>query len=196
MFNKNNSNAPLSYGYSVWYVPDNYRELQERYNIQHIPHVTLKTKMSFDDASNLYHSQIKIADTINIEYYNKFITFPAYDKNDHLQYRGWKVNIVGMNDKFKSVNSNWNPHMTVEYTVINNNKKSQSCHMEVDPPHGKSPCFLVIADTNDVLPCNWRFCHSSEKILNTANAELSLLTNKLKLLKSKVCDELNLMDCD
>lgn len=145
------------YGYSVWYVPINYKELQTKYEITHIPHVTLETNLMLRDAYHIFHNACK---KIKITFKDNFVTFPSMYKHDPMISKGWYVNV---NDITKR-KLNWTPHMSVEYTPRYHDTLKPMAYSpklpmttQFIPPQGCLECFLVIADTHSGVPSDWNF---------------------------------------
>lgn len=198
-----------SYGYSVWYVPTNWRDIKEKYNMTHIPHITLETNLILRDAYHIYHNACpKVLAKLKPD----CVTFPQLYAHDPLQARGWYVDILQMNGRKLS----WTPHMSVTYTPRN----LQLCaDIEMEPvmshavtiaPSETLECFVVIADTRSVHPEEWHighkyfnikvtnsgsvFCgiqptdfkkqtiHSLDEYIGVCNEELSLLNYRVNAL--------------
>lgn len=97
------------YGFSVWYVPINYKELQQLYKIQHIPHITYQSNFeTFNDAEQVYQ---KIKYVINIEFSSKIIYFPQMYPTDPLLGCGFYIK------KSQYLNPTFNPHLTTKYFI-------------------------------------------------------------------------------
>lgn len=149
------------YGYSVWYVPRNYKELQQKYNISHIPHITLETNLSLRDAYHIYHNAI---DNIVIEFQNKYVKFPSLYDHDPLISYGWYVDVIKMTRR----KLNWTPHLTLRYaerTTKNNSTYIDKAVLSENhiPPKGSIECDIIIADTRGVCPEEW---HTRHKYFN------------------------------
>ena len=144
------------YGYSVWYVPTNYKELQTKYDITHIPHVTLETNLILRDAYHIFHNACK---KIRITIKGNLVKFPSMYKHDPMISNGWYVDVIDITKR----KLNWTPHMSVEYTPryhdtlkpMAYSPKTQMAHLV--PPQGYIDCFLVIADTRSGVPKDWNF---------------------------------------
>lgn len=142
------------YGYSVWYVPENYKDLQDTYKISHIPHITLETNLCLRDAYHIYHNS---SPDIIIKFQNKYVKFPSFYDNDPMISYGWFVDVVKMTRR----KLNWVPHMTLRYlprttTNNNNNYKDKSILLEnLCAPSNEMKCSLMIADTRSNLPIEW-----------------------------------------
>lgn len=134
------------YGYSVWYVPENYKELQERYGIQHIPHITLETNLILRDAFHIYRNA---AINVEITYMPQMIKFAQCYEHDPLQGFGWNVYVPVM----KNRKPNWKPHMSVKY--FKRGENYSRVDWECKAPLDKVKCFIVIADTRSIEPSEW-----------------------------------------
>lgn len=142
------------YEYSVWFVPNNYKEIQEQYGIAHIPHITLETNLSLKDAFHIYHNA---CNKIVIKFKDNFVKFPSFYHHDPLVYYGWYVDVLQMTGR----KLNWSPHMTVQYlprtTSLHSSNEQQVCRRMISPPLGPIECFTVIADTRSGVPTDWHF---------------------------------------
>jgi hypothetical protein len=132
------------YGYSVWFVPRNYKELQSIYKITHIPHITLETNLSLMDAYLIYNNA---CNKVKVKFQGKFVRFPSLYSHDPMVSYGWYVDVTQMSNR----KLNWTPHMTLRYlprkdnTFIDDNVML-SAHNHI-PPFTEIECFLTIADT-------------------------------------------------
>lgn len=164
------------YGYSVWFVPKNYKELQERYNICHIPHITLDTNLSLRDAFHIYHNACKkIVFKFN---QTPVVKFPSlYNNNDPMIYYGWNVDIIQMTGR----KLNWTPHMTLAYLPRNGDMRVQEARLLNNtqmPPLGPIECFATIADTRSGLPEEWHMNHTYFNIKASQSYTLSFDTKQ------------------
>lgn len=111
------------YGFSVWYVPINYLELQQLYKIQHIPHITYQTNFeTFNDAKQVYQ---KINPIINVEFSSKIIKFPQMYPTDPLLGCGFYV------EKSQYLNPTFDPHLTTKYFVPKRELNKQTNQIEI-----------------------------------------------------------------
>ena len=122
------------YGYSLWLVPKNHVSIMKKYDMVHIPHVTIATKM-------MYIPNEVLADRVfKIRNYGKIIKFgKMYDEND-LEAAGFFSHIIGLEVKHE-------PHMTIWY----GNRFEQMNVMDED-----IECTLNFADTRDNDPSLWK----------------------------------------
>lgn len=142
------------YNFSVWYVPENYKELQNTYKVSHIPHITLETNLCLRDAYHIYHNACQ---DIIIKFQDKYVKFPSFYENDPMISYGWYVNVMKMTKR----KLNWVPHMTLRYlqrisNVANNHYKDKTILSEnLCPPSDEIKCKVVIADTRSNSPIEW-----------------------------------------
>ncbi len=165
------------YGYSVWYVPRNFKELQEKYNISHIPHITLETNLSLRDAYHVYHNANK---SIRVKFQDKYVKFPSFYENDPLMSYGWYVDIIGMTRR----KLNWTPHMTLRYVSRKNNNtykdkvilsENLKLSTEID---NDFECDIMIADTRSGVPQEWHTKHKYFNLKITHSNSLSFGLNE------------------
>lgn len=164
------------YGYSVWFVPKNYKELQEQYNIHHIPHITLETNLRLRDAFHIYHNACK-------EMVMRFkqapvVKFPSlYNTNDPMVYYGWNVEIIQMTRR----KLNWTPHMTLAYLPRQGDLRAGEARLLSNtelPPLGPVECFITIADTRSGVPEEWHMNHTYFNIKASQSYMLSFDTKQ------------------
>lgn len=166
----------FGYGYSVWYVPNNYKEMQEQYGIAHLPHITLETNLSLKDAYHIYHSA---CNKIIVKFRDGLVKFPSFYHHDPLVYYGWYVDVLQMAGR----KLNWSPHMTVQYlpraTSIYPSQPYNDHHIlsrTNAPPMGPIECFVVIADTRSGVPTDWHMDHMYFNIKASQSFSLSFDT--------------------
>jgi hypothetical protein len=175
------------YGYSVWYVPKNYKSLQHTYNIPHIPHITLETNLCLRDAYHVYHNASK---TIKIKFQDKYIKFPSFYEYDPMISYGWHVDVVSMTRR----KLNWLPHMTLRYeprTCKTNTYRDKVILAENHlPPTNQIDCDIVIADTRSGIPQEWHTKHTYFNIKISHSNSISFgLNGKLNPISSTSIDE-------
>jgi hypothetical protein len=160
----------MSYGYSIWYVPYNYIDLKNKYDMKHIPHITIKTNLMKQEAIDFFQEQI-FSDEAYIYVHDPLVIFPdIYDTNP-LKAIGWWCSICSKAssttststtiDSYASsissltesdIDNEWKPHLSIEYFtelpkyLIKNIKK----------PTESLLCFKVIADTTYMNPEEWK----------------------------------------
>lgn len=143
------------YSHSVWYVPYDYKEIQSKYHMTHIPHVTIETNLvTLENAYDVYDKHVKTYPVVKISFMNELVKFPSFYQHDPLQAYGWYVRVVRPTLFIK----NWNPHMSLRYQT----REKESNHIENALTPTDLTCFLAIADTFSDNPCEWRIiCDSS-----------------------------------
>lgn len=177
----------IGYGYSIWYVPKNYKSIQRTYNTPHIPHVTLETNLSLRDAYHIYHNASKM---IKIKFQNKYVKFPSFYESDPLMAYGWYVDI----DTMIRRKLNWTPHMTLRYAPRLNINNTYQDKVNISesflPPTGHTECNIVIADTRSGNPSDWHTRHTYFNIKITQSNSLSFgLKEKMNSISSTSIDE-------
>lgn len=150
------------YGFSVWYVPINYKELQYLYKIDHIPHITYQTNFeTFNDAEQVYQL---IDPTIKVNFCSKIIQFPQMYPTDPLLGCGFYV------EKSQYLNPTFDPHLTTKYFVPKREFNQLTNQMEItnlneideylqwvnsfDIPSNVS-CFKAISDNRNLDANIW-----------------------------------------
>ena len=129
------------YGYSIWVVPNNYMSMMTRYNIRHIPHITLRTNKTLEECREIYVRQ-----THDIRILYPRVVFPSMYANDPLRAVGYFANIP--------IPTEHVPHMTFEYF-----KKTSDTHQptfkEFEEFNTTIQCFTSISDTTNSDPSLW-----------------------------------------
>jgi hypothetical protein len=148
------------YSYSVWYVPYNYTQIQYKYQMSHVPHVTVKTNLAtLEDAYRVFDKYVKTHPIVKIKLVNELIKFPSFYTHDPLQAYGWYVNIKGM-EEIEGMDT-WKPHMSMQYQ-----SHKESCDVNVNvlenSPIEELRCFLAIADTRSSNPSHWQILSNAE----------------------------------
>jgi len=103
----------MGYQYSIWLIPYIWEDIKNLYKTSHIPHVTLKTLLSLEQANEFvktFDNEYKISFQDNIHDFNNII----YDSNkkDDLHASGLLCKITGLELEHK-------PHMTLHYKYNN-----------------------------------------------------------------------------
>ena len=165
------------YGYSVWYVPRNYKQLQDKHNILHIPHITLETNLTLRDAYHIYHNASK---SIRVKFQNNYVKFPSFYENDPLMSYGWYVDIITMARR----KLNWTPHMTLRYVSRRDNNTykdkvilSENLKLSTEIKN-ELDCDIMIADTRSGCPQEWHTRHKYFNVKITHSNSLSFGLNE------------------
>jgi hypothetical protein len=169
------------YGYSVWYVPTNYKELQTTYGITHVPHVTLETNLLLKDAFHIHKHAIK---NIVIEYCPKYVEFPQCYEHDPLIAFGWYVNVL----ELKGRKEHWKPHMSIQY-FQRKDKNIIKKTIDALPPQGKFECFCVLADTRSINPFEWSIDKRYFNLKASNGFVVDMNGDNGTLRKANSCDE-------
>jgi hypothetical protein len=166
------------YGYSVWYVPNNYKELQNIYKISHIPHITLETNLCLRDAYHIYHNA---SPDIIVKFQDKYLKFPSFYENDPMISFGWFVDVVKMTRR----KLNWVPHMTLRYiprTTNNNNdnnfRDKYILSESLSAPLHDIKCKIFIADTRSNQPIEWHTKYNYFNLKISHSYSLSFALNE------------------
>ena len=122
------------YGYSLWLVPNEHEKIMEKYDMVHIPHVTIATKMMYLPKEVITKRVFKIRNYGEITKFHKM-----YDEND-LEACGFYCEIHGLEVKHEA-------HMTIWYGT----RYEQRDVIEED-----IECVLKFADTRDIDPRLWK----------------------------------------
>jgi hypothetical protein len=158
------------YGYSVWFVPKNYQDIQERYNIKHIPHITLDTNLLLKDAYHIYHNACQ---EVVVKLKPDFVKFPSFYHHDPMVSYGWYVDIQQMTKR----KLNWTPHMTVTYVPRNKTNNAQEIKvLTYQSPLEPIECFVTIADTRSGLPEDWNISYTYFNLKASQSYSLSFDT--------------------
>jgi hypothetical protein len=123
----------VGYGYSLWLVPQNWRDIKRIYSMKHIPHITVCTNMDRTDPVILSISSFKVH---TFSYLKKF---PKMYKNDPLDASGFYCKIEG-------ICTNHTPHMSVSYSHDD---------LENLAPPDSLECQLHFANTQSDKPHEW-----------------------------------------
>ena len=106
----------MGYKYSIWLIPNNWKYIQSYYKTEHIPHITIKTLLSQNEAFKEFdmlksHYMIKYQNNVHdfdeIKYKRK-----NNDDDDELEACGFFCKIQGLELEHK-------PHMTLYYHYHN-----------------------------------------------------------------------------
>jgi hypothetical protein len=141
------------YGYSLWYVPNNYKELQVLYNMLHIPHVAVETNLQLKDAYQMYNY---VSSTVKIKIHNMMTQVPSPYTKEQCDSFGWNVDIVDAVDAIDAINAVRDTTIDKHHIVVcfhDRNKRIEA--MDIDPPNSELNCKLYIVDTQSNTPSDW-----------------------------------------
>ena len=128
----------MGYKYSVWIVPNSHKYIKTHYNMSHTPHVTIKTFLSLQEATELI-------DTLKSHYYinyqeNIYDFNMKYSKDDILGASGFYCSI-------RDLKLEHTPHMTIHYCTHNK-------VIHIKPPTD-SLGTVYVANTVSNNPSEW-----------------------------------------
>ena len=139
------SSSIKGYGFSVWYVPNRWRELQLSHGIRHVPHVTFTTGKSLIDAQRLVKT---IPATAKVLLHGTSVEFPSMYEIDPLKAFGWYATLLEPRNLMIPL-----PHMSIGYFVGENLPE-----IEILPPTDVLICHKCVADTRSNDPTDWYMC--------------------------------------
>lgn len=131
------------YLYSIWCIPDNWKDIKERYGMCHIPHVTIETLLSETECMSRIHDY-------NKEYMIRFED-NIYDLND-ITYKGGDndLSAYGFYCELDSLCVSHRPHMTLLYSNLGSDMK-----IEKAPIHKiQGKVYMVNTVSSD--PSKWK----------------------------------------
>ena len=99
----------MGYKYSIWLIPNNWKDIKNFYKMNHIPHITIKTLLSYDEALKLfknYDNKYKVNFKDNI-YDFKNLSYHHEPKNE--------FPASGYFCKIENLELEHKPHMTIHY---------------------------------------------------------------------------------
>ena len=130
------------YGYSIWLVPDNWKEIKKEFNMDFIPHITIATNLPYLPYGILNDR------TYKVNKFSKGQVFPKMYSVDPLNAFGYYCEIDGLYLDHQ-------PHMTLFYAPNAINFLDTFSIIKQPPKefYGK----LKIANTNFDNPTQWNF---------------------------------------
>ena len=133
-----------TYGYSIWALMIPSQEIMDLLNehnrVPHIPHITVKTNLTFEEAEDFLFDCITWEDIVDIS--GKAYVLPTYYDNDPL--KGW-----GFPAQLRKIKSDHVQHLTIKYSTA----EIQSCpDKEINI---SLPVHLRIVDTTSENPSEW-----------------------------------------
>ena len=133
---------PNGYGFSIWLVPYNWRQLKKEFNLDFIPHITLSTN---------HYAIPDVPDLHNVKAFNfkKGEIFRKIYQNDPLEGYGYYCELSG-------VFTNHTPHMTLFYGSKISDENMDFYSLIKTPPDILY-CFATLADTTSLNPSTWKF---------------------------------------
>lgn len=121
------------YGFSTWIVPDNWKSIQVRYSMKHIPHITVRTNLTEPSTDN-------VGKRLHIKFVKGCFTFPKQYEVDPLDAYGFYCTV-------KHIEIDHIPHMSLFYNEP----------LRVyEPPMETLQGTIHIADTRSLDPSKWK----------------------------------------
>lgn len=139
------------YGFSIWYIPYNYQDFQNKYKIIHIPHVTYQT--NFEDLDSAIEIYRNLPADIDIDFNSNIVLFPQMYSTDPLCACGFYVK------KSQFLNQTFEPHLSTKYfdpfDIIEINRYLLDMNQYDKPLNTK--CFKAISDNQNLDWTTWDF---------------------------------------
>ena len=134
----------MGYFWSIWYVPNEYRDFQYRYDMKHIPHITAITNLKERPSQKDLSKWPPIIDflTFTSELYKMTQSY----ENDPLFGSGWNCTTVPKLDVKHNLHLTHKYYENADYELDNFSKPPQIIGMK-----------RVVADTRDDDPSKWYF---------------------------------------
>lgn len=126
------------YGYSVWAVPINYKMIQNKYGMKHVPHVTLSTNHATVPIPSNWGQRLKI----EFKCKNLYRLPPMYEYQPPSTSAGFYCNIRGYDNPLL--------HMTLSYDFPGN-------YLDFKAPDEILDAQVYRADTRSLDPSEWDF---------------------------------------
>ena len=137
----------MSYGLSLWAVPRNHVEIRERYNMKHIPHITLETNLTKPSFS------CDVGNVVQAEFTRGMTKFPwIYTPDGPLEASGYYCIMKGLYNVPKH-----RLHMSIFYNY-------DGQYMQYLEPPPVCLCDVVRADTRSEDPSEWIVTNSFRDI--------------------------------
>ena len=134
----------MGYGWSIWYVPNNYREFKNKYDMNHIPHITAVTNLI---ERPMQESVSEWPSTLDyLTFTGELYKMPHIYDNDPLFGSAWNCETI--------------PKLDVKHTLHLTHKYYTDKEYKLDKISKPITIFglkRVIADTRDDDPSKWYF---------------------------------------
>ncbi len=142
----------MSYGYSIWYIPENYEWIQKTYNMNHIPHFTIQTNLKdMEEATEIYN---KLNDNETMTIQKDCQIFESMYENDPLQGIGWYIKT--------NINMRHKAHLTIKY-YANVSEINDKDFIEWKDEQKEQVCFKAIVDTLSIHPERWKILRQATR---------------------------------
>ena len=131
----------VTFGWSIWIIPDNYEWFREKYRIEHIPHITIQSRIINPLSSH-------IGKTYKFQFERGFHLLPVWNPKDK-GFRSWawycKVNGLDIP----------HAHMSIQY-FDELDKGYDRRGRNIYPPKGEFTGTAHLVDTRSHIPSEWK----------------------------------------
>ena len=131
------------FGHSVWAVPHNYKDIQRKYNMKHIPHVTIST----NHAARPIITNYSMPCIITFNKIKDLKRLPPMYTHDPFKHN----DCAGFYCKIPNVKEDVLTHMTISYDFTEGN------YAELQAPGYPLQATIMRADTTSLNPEEWFF---------------------------------------
>jgi hypothetical protein len=132
------------YGYSIWLIPINWREIKREYSLDFIPHITIQTNMPF------IFSGLLTKDSFFVDNFSSGEILPKSYPQDPLHAYGYNCSIKGIFLLHQT-------HMTLYYSP--NPIKYVDTFSKLKLPPKSLECTLYAIDTRSLNPSKWKIIY-------------------------------------
>ena len=132
------------YGYSIWLVPLNWRQIKQEYNLDFIPHITIQTHMPY------VFSRLLSKETLIVDNFSRGQIFSKTYSTDPLYAYGYSC-------KIQHIFLMHEPHMTLYYS--SNPIKYIDTFSKLKLPPQTLECSLYAVDTRSLNPSKWKIIY-------------------------------------
>ena len=135
------------YGYSIWLLPKNWRQLKKDLQLEFIPHVTVATNLPYLPYGILDETKI-----FTVKKFERGTVFPKMYRTDPMHGFGHYCEIEGPPPQLLTEHR---PHFTLFYSPNPIEYLDTVSWHGLSPVSGELKCTLVIANTNSLNPRQW-----------------------------------------
>lgn len=134
-----------SFGISVWIIPEDFTRWQDSYDIEHIPHITIESRIK----SPLNEH---IGKTFTFSFEDGFHLFPQTDKRDKsFRAWGWYCNIKEIDIPLAHMSTHYYDEMDTYKNIPTT---------PLYPPQGEFKGVAFLVDTRSTNPYSWKIIES------------------------------------
>jgi hypothetical protein len=132
------------YGYSIWLVPSNWRNIKKDFSIDFLPHITVATNLPYISSKTLSKESFLV---------NNFSVGKVFSK----MYKYEPLYAFGYECYIEDLYTSHMPHMTLFYSP--NEIKYLDTFSKFKSPPQSLTCNLFVADTRSLNPSEWRIIY-------------------------------------